>query len=96
MQRTNDHTLKEVINLMLKEYRLNDRLNVIKLNEVWPSVVGKMIANHTTEIYLKNRKLFVSLDNAAMKQELHYAQTKLLKSLNKKIGDNLIDEIYFK
>ena len=96
MNKSNDHTLKEVLNEMLKEYRLSDKLMELKLVESWPKIVGKIIAKHTTGIYLRNKRLYVTLDNAAIREELLYAKTKLLKSLNKIAGGNLIEEIVFK
>ncbi len=96
MNKTNDHTLKEIINELLKEYQLSDKLMELKIVESWPKIVGKMIAKHTTRIYLRNNKLFVTLDNAAIKEELHYASSKLLKSLNKQVGNDFVKEIFFK
>ncbi len=96
MNKSNDHTLKEVLNEMLKEYRLSDKLMELKLVESWPKIVGKIIAKHTTGIYLRNKRLYVTLDNAAIREELLYAKTKLLKSLNKIAGSDLIEEIVFK
>ena len=96
MQRSNDHTLKEVINELLKEYKLSDRLKEIKIIETWPKMVGKVIAKHTTGIYLRNKRLYITIDSAALREELHYARTKLLKSLNKLVGENFIEEIFFK
>lgn len=96
MNKTNDHTLKEVINELLKEYQLSDKLIELKIVESWPKIVGKMIAKHTTGIYLRKEKLFITIDNAAIKEELHYATSKLLKSLNKQVGGNFVKEIFFK
>ena len=96
MSKSNDHILKDVINDLLKEYRLSDKLRELKLIESWPKVVGKLIGKHTTGIYFRDKKLYVTLDNAAIREELLYAKTKLLKSLNKHSGENLIDDIIFK
>ena len=96
MQKNNDHTLKEVINELLKQYKLSDKLKEIKVIELWPNTVGKIISKHTTGIYLRNKILYITLDNAAMREELHYAHTKLLKILNRKLGENFIEEIFFK
>jgi len=94
--RSNEHTLKELIDELLKSYRLSDKLCEMKLNDLWPKVVGKVIAQHTKAIYFRNKKLYVSLDNAALKEELHYSKSKLLKMLNKQAGENIIDEIFIK
>ena len=96
MSKANDHTIKEVINELLKEYRLSDKLREMRLVESWPKVVGKVIAKHTTGIYFRDQKLYITLDNAAVREELSYAKTKLLKSLNKIAGENFVTEIFFK
>ena len=94
MGRYNDYILKDVINELLKEYKLSDKLKEIKIIETWPKVVGKMISKHTTGIYIRNKKLYVNLDNAAVREELHYAKTKLIKSLNKIVGADIEDIIF--
>lgn len=96
MAKSNEHSLKELINELLKEYKLSDRVNEIRANEIWPKVVGKLIARHTKAIYLRNKKLYVTLDNAALKEEMHYAKEKLLKQINKQAGEIIIEEIFFK
>jgi len=95
MLRYNDHILKDIINELLKEYKLSDKLKEIKLIETWPKVVGKIIAKHTTGIYVRNKKLYITLDNAAVREELQYAKTKLIKSLNKAVGGD-IEDIFFR
>ena len=96
MSRTNDHSLKEVINDLLKEYRLSDKLKELKIIESWPKIVGKIIAKHSTGIYLRDKKLYITLDNAAIREELLFARTKLLKSINKLVGENYVEEIILK
>jgi predicted nucleic acid-binding Zn ribbon protein len=96
MYKANDHSLKELINELLKEYRLSDKIKELKLIESWPKVVGAMIAKHSTGLYFRDKKLYVTLDNAAIREELLFAKTKLLKSINKIAGENLVEEIIFK
>ena len=96
MSRTNDHSLKDVINDLLKEYRLSDKLKELKIIESWPKIVGKIIAKHSTVIYLRDKKLYITLDNAAIREELLFARTKLLKSINKLVGENYVEEIILK
>ena len=46
MSKHNEHSLKEVIDQMLKAYRLDDKLAERKLIASWESVMGVMIAKH--------------------------------------------------
>lgn len=88
-----DHSLKEVIEQLLKVYRLDYKLDQVDLINSWEKVVGKMISNHTLNIQVRNRVLYVKVDSSALRNELHMERTKILKKLNKKAGKNVIDEI---
>jgi len=62
----------------------------------WEAVVGKMIAKHTQKLFIHKKILFVTLDSAALREELSYARQKLIKVLNKKVGMEVIKDIIFK
>ncbi len=92
---SNESTLGQAIKELLKAYQLEDKMQEVKLINSWESVVGKMIAKHTLSIRLKNRKLFVKMDSAAMTNELSYSKTKMIQALNQAAKGDLIDEIIF-
>lgn len=92
---TNNQSLRDVIEELISAYRIGDRLNQAKVIGMWDSVVGKMIARNTTHLYIKNKTLFVKLNSPALREELGYARTKLIKSLNKAAGSEVIDDIAF-
>ena len=52
-----------------------------------------MFANHTQKIAVKNRRLYVKLDSASLKQELNYVKEGIVEKLNRKMGRKLIDKI---
>jgi predicted nucleic acid-binding Zn ribbon protein len=52
-----------------------------------------MIAKHTKSLRIVKRVLYVEVDSAALRNELTYLREKIKKKLNKKAGDNLIDEV---
>ena len=91
-----DHSLKEVIEELLKVYRLDTKLEEVGLINSWERVVGKMIANHTLDLKIINRVLHVKVDSSALRHELHMERSKIAKKLNKKVGKKVIDEIVFR
>lgn len=93
MKKQNDVTLGDAIKDLLNTYSLNTKLDEVKLLDAWRDTLGTMINNHTQKIYVQNRKLFVKLDNAALKNELMYSKTKLIQSLNEHVGRPVIDEL---
>jgi predicted nucleic acid-binding Zn ribbon protein len=93
MSRYNEYTLKQVIEELLNAYRLKGKINESRLIQSWEKVCGALISRHTENLYISNRKLYVKVDSAALRNELSYAKTKLLVSLNKSVGEDIIDEI---
>lgn len=93
MKFSNDKPIGEVIREMIETYRLGGKLNEVKLLHSWEKVVGEMIAKHTLDLYIKNRKLFVKVDSPALKNELTYARTMIMEKLNLEAGGKVIDEI---
>ena len=54
-----------------------------------------MIAKHTKDLYIKNKKLFIRIDSPALKNELTYSRSTLMEKLNEATGANVIEEIVF-
>jgi hypothetical protein len=95
MKKSNDQSLGDAIREMLDAYKLNDKLDEVEAIKHWPDVVGEMITQYTKDIYIRNGKLFVRIENAALKNELLYARTTIIESLNKEAGKNVVKEIVF-
>jgi len=89
----NDQKLGDAIKDMLKLYRLDEKIDEHKLIRSWEKAVGPMIARHTTDIHISNKKLVVTIDSAAVRQELSYERTKVVQDLNAMIGSQVIEEM---
>ncbi|MBN2615215.1 MAG: DUF721 domain-containing protein [Bacteroidales bacterium] len=96
IKRENEYTLQEVLQELLKAYRIEDKLLEAQLISSWEKVVGGIFAKHTQRLQIKNRILFVSLDSAALRSELAMARSKLVEMLNKEVGNKVIDDIVFR
>ncbi len=96
MPRTNEQPLKEVIDELLEAYHLTDRLNETEIIQSWTNIMGNVIAKHTTNIYIYNKILHVSLDSSALREELFLAKSKIIKMLTKKFKKPVINDIIFK
>lgn len=95
MSRTNDKTLKEAMEQMLKVYRLKGKYDETFAVKSWEEVVGKAVANRTKEIFIREKKLFVRLESSVVKNELKMMRTQIIDNLNEKAGAEVIHEIIF-
>lgn len=96
MLKKNNITIGDALKEMLDEYQLTTKLDEVNLVNSWGKVVGKMIDNHTTKIWINHGVLYVGLDSAALKQELTYSKSTLIKSLNDYVKKELVQDIVFK
>ena len=95
MNRTNEQSLKQVLEEMLKKYHLEGKLAEMRVIKAWPVVTGKLITRHTRNIYINKKKLFVKIDSPAIKNELFYSRQKIMELLNQQVGEQVIEEIIF-
>ena len=96
MSQHNQKNIKQAIEELLKTFKLKEGLTEVRLKNSWDSIVGPLIANHTKDIYIKNKILHITVDSAALRQELQYGKEKLLLLLNEAAGENMIDDIKLK
>ncbi len=96
MGKHNEHSLKEVIEQLLKAYKLDDKLAERRLIASWESVMGAMIAKHTKDLFIRNKQLFVTLDSSTLRNELFMAKSKIIKMLNEEAGSEVINDVILK
>jgi len=93
MRDYNQQTLKESISKMLRAYKLKDKLDEVKIIDKWEELMGKTIAKYTGKVYIRNKRLYIQLTSAPLKQELSYMKDKIIAILNEEIGEQVINEV---
>lgn len=95
MKNSNEQRLKEAIEELLATYKLQDGMYETKLINSWENVAGELISKHTENLFIKKDTLYVKLDSPALKNELSFARTQLIKALNKAVNREVIQNIKF-
>lgn len=93
MKRSNQQTIGEAINEMLRVFGLQQKLDETKLIASWEKVMGKTIAKHTTRLYINKKKLFIHLNSSAARETLSYEREKIISLMNEEAGKPLIEEV---
>ncbi len=96
MRRSNTQNISDVVSQLLKELHIDHKLKEIRLINSWEEILGKNVARATTNIFIKNRILFVSLKSSVVRNELMMLKTGIIKALNEKAGETLVDDIILK
>lgn len=88
--------VKPLGDLIKEFYELHkgpEYMDEIKLINSWPKVVGPFIASHTIDLSIKNKVLFVRVDSDALRNELNYSKSLLIRNLNDLVGKEILAEI---
>ena len=95
IKRTNDKTIKEAVEQMLNVYKLRRKFDETSLIAAWPEMMGKAIASRTTQMYVRERRLFIKVDSSVVKNELVMIRSQILDKMNERAGNKVLDEIVF-
>jgi predicted nucleic acid-binding Zn ribbon protein len=96
MLRSNTHTLSDLIKLYKRKHKLEQGIQESRLLQTWQEVVGKVIANKTSDLEIRNRKLYVHVSSPVIRNELMILKLDILRRLNEESGGNTIDDIFFR
>lgn len=94
MKEEHSHTFSSAFRKFLTTEKIDNRYREKLLVESWEFLMGKPIGARTSNIYIKNRVLFVQLSSAPLKQELMHQKDKVLGIIAPDFGD-LVDDIRF-
>jgi len=95
MRRTNTVSIAQVINEVIGEYKINDKLREARIVSAWYEVLGPL-AKPTDQLYVKNKTLFVNLSSSVIRNELSMMRSMLVRSLNEKAREEVITDIVFR
>ena len=93
MRRDSTKKIDELVNQVLEGMGLAHKLKEYEIKNIWPEVVGQMIASYTKQIDVVNGKLFVSFTSSVVKNEISMVKEGLIQALNDKVGKPVINEI---
>lgn len=96
MKRDNTQSLGEVLLDYIRALNIGDKLKEVEMLNSWEEIAGKNISRATSNIYIRKRVLFIHLNSSAARNELSMIKDELLKKLNEKAGEPLIEKIVLK
>ncbi len=89
----NDLPLKAVLKQFANSRKFKAKLTKTKVVSLWGSIMGPTIAQYTKQIDLVRGTLYITIESAALRQELSYGKSKIQKIINEELGENAISEV---
>ncbi|MCC8146138.1 MAG: DUF721 domain-containing protein [Bacteroidales bacterium] len=93
MKRTNSRLIGEILDTFFEENpKMADKLAETRLMDYWNSM-SPMISRYTTDLYIRNKVLYVKVNSSILKNELLLGKDNLIKKLNEEAGRTVIEDI---
>ena len=89
----NNKELKNLINKFLKKNKLEKGLLNLEVKKAWFDLMNNGVANYTSDVSLRNKTLYIKLSSPALKEELSYGKEKLIKLINEKLDEDVVEKI---
>ncbi len=87
---------EEIGNYIKSRDGLRNNYQNYALKSVWADVAGSTVAKYTSHLMITNKKLFITINSAPLKQEMLYSKDALLEKVNKHLQYEAITDIVIK
>jgi predicted nucleic acid-binding Zn ribbon protein len=86
-------SLGDALGRLIQDLGLEKKLQDQNVIHLWPRIVGDHIAQHTRAVVCEGGKLFVEVDSAAWRQELHFMKAQILERIGQLTDNHTVKEI---
>ncbi len=93
MRRNKTISLKEALDDLVSEYRLESGLKEASVINIWESIAGKVIMARTKKTCVRDGVLHIYLTSSVVRNELLMLRDALRARINSKAGEEVIRDI---
>lgn len=95
MRKKNIAPLKDVVDRLMKAYRLDNKMKELDVLNAWEDMMGTAVARRTEELRVKDEILYLKLNSAVMRDELVMGKQVIIERVNQTAGYKMIKDIWF-
>jgi predicted nucleic acid-binding Zn ribbon protein len=89
-------SISEAIRNLFKEYGLEEAALANQAIYLWPEIVGHKVAKNCSASMVKGKTLFIKAKNSAWRNEIALQKEILISEINKRIGQEILEDISVK
>lgn len=96
MQKKEAQSIREILDEILQQNRLDIGLDQARVRQAWKQVMGDAVDRYTLQIGFSKGTLTVKLASSVLRNELFMNRRSIIEKLNLHLGRQTISNIYFK
>ena len=86
-------SIRKVLDEIVNSEALKTGITNTRIKDLWFELMGSQMTNYTDKVLLKGNTIIVSLNNAALREELTYGKEKIRKMMNEELGNEVLKKI---
>lgn len=86
----NAKSLSDLLGQFSQQKKLKKPLLEARIVALWKPLMGDVINKYTEKVSVKDKVLFVKVQQSALKNELLYLQDDIIEKINNEVGENAI------
>ncbi len=90
-----EKSIKDLMKSVFGSYQYGDKYEETAVVNSWDTVVGTMIAQKTTKVFINKKTLYLTLSSAPLKNELRYHKLVLIEKINAFAKKEIVTDIKF-
>ena len=95
MIKTNTQSMHDALLAFLREEGLETPLLEYRITQAWQEVMGEVIGRYTKQVFVREGKLQVQLNNPSLRQNLMMEHKRIAQKLNEHVGSYVISDVCF-
>lgn len=88
--------ISPLLKAMSKNLGLEKEMDLFRLKEAWPDIVGPAIASHTTPQAIRYHVMTLHVDGATWLHELSFLKEEIRRKINRQLGKNVVRSLRLK
>jgi predicted nucleic acid-binding Zn ribbon protein len=93
MRKRNTQSIQEVISEYLKELQIDRKLKEVGVVSQWEKLMGKTVSARTSQIYIRNRILYIQVTSSVLKNELLMMRQAIIDKINEQAGEKIVEQM---
>lgn len=93
VKKSNEQDIGSALKQLFKSYHLDEKLNAVRIKEMWGEIMGKSIQAYTSDIRFKDGILTIWISSAPLKQDLLFSREQIATRINDEIGERVVREV---
>lgn len=88
-----ESSLKQLIGEMLRNAGMDKKYLELEVEQAYRELVGPVISRKTREVRLREKTLLLVLDSSVVREELSHQKTALIRAINERFGQVLVEAV---